>query len=115
MGYFNFFFETMAAQKKAAKQIDSITDYHEEETTSVGDAKGLAESALVESEQSKKDQEELKARRLREKELAKIKVNDEDVAFLTHELEMSEDAADRALRESGNDLVKAANAFISAP
>ena len=48
----------------------------------------------------------------REKELAAVKINKEDVDVIANEFEMDKKAAERRLRENGGDLEKALQSLL---
>lgn len=50
---------------------------------------------------------------LREKELRAVKVKDDDVKLVAREMEISEERADRVLRENNGDAVAALQSLIS--
>ena len=73
-----------------AKQLDSVTDrVQEHETLDSSKAKSAMAALTSSSSAGMSDQ----------KKLAKIKISKEDVDVIVNELEVSEDIADRVLRE----------------
>merc|ERR1719312_2242441 len=105
-----------ADKKDKAKQHDSgaadlekVTDYAEEkEILSTGNE---LEDAIVaiRNKQALKTAEKL----ARERELAKVAVNKEDIDLIIDEMEVKRDRADRVLREHGGDVVSALTALIN--
>ena len=102
--------ENLSVEKaKEAKQLDAVTDYHDE-TTDIDQSKAQAAiNSLAAAEQPAAGSEQ--ARRA---ELSKIKVRDEDVQLLVTEMEVSEDEATLRLRMCGNDVKKALRELIRA-
>lgn len=64
-------------------------------------------AALASSQKASKE-----AQMQREKELAAVKVNKEDIDVIASEFEMDKKAAERRLRENGGDLEKALHALL---
>merc|ERR1711915_1111089 len=103
-------------KKDKAKQHDSgaadlekVTDYAEEkEILSTGNE---LEDAIVaiRNKQAQKTAEKL----ARERELAKVPVNKDDVQLIVSEMEMSKEAADRCLREHAGDVTAALTALVN--
>ncbi|CAD5322284.1 unnamed protein product [Arabidopsis thaliana] len=56
---------------------------------------------------------DLNAKRLREKELASVKINPADVEFIVNELEIEKNVAERTLREHKGDAVAATRQLLS--
>lgn len=76
--------------KDEAKQLDSVTDRVQENDTLDSSKAASAMAALNSTKSSRSSQE---------KELAKIQISKDDVHVLVEELEITEDDADRTLRE----------------
>uniref|UniRef100_A0A7S0X7H6 Nascent polypeptide-associated complex subunit alpha-like UBA domain-containing protein n=1 Tax=Mantoniella antarctica TaxID=81844 RepID=A0A7S0X7H6_9CHLO len=70
---------------------------------------GTAEGAMVLLEESKAEKE-VEAARLRE--LAKVKIDLEDVALIVAEIEVEKKAAELRLREHGGDVVAALQSYV---
>ena len=105
--------ENLSVEKaKEAKQLDAVTDYHDE-TTDIDQSRAQAainSLAAAGSEQ----QPAAGSEQARRAELSKIKVREEDVQLLVREMEVSEDEATLKLRMCGNDVKKALKELIRA-
>jgi NACalpha-BTF3-like transcription factor len=98
----------MANAAQTASQLDSVTDHVVEKDGDEAKGKAaLAELQAVESSQRAEKQQ-------REKELAAVKVNKDDIEVLVKELDMDKKKAERALRENGGDLAKTIASLVSA-
>lgn len=91
-----------------SKALDSITDRVEEKEL---DEEKLKREYRKIAEQDRKEQEE---KRKREKELAKVKVNKEDVQAIVREMEVDSDVAERRLKEHNGDVVAALMSYLTA-
>merc|ERR1719516_203093 len=92
-----------------AADLEKVTDYAEDqEILSTGNE---LEDAIVaiRNKQALKTAEKL----ARERELAKVAVNKEDIDLIIDEMEVKRDRADRVLREHGGDVVSALTALIN--
>lgn len=84
-----------------ARDLEKVTDYVEEKeisAQSIGDAM-KAMSDRKTKERAKKQE--------RERELAKVKINKEDVDLIVAEMEITRQIAERTLREHNGDVVEA--------
>lgn len=70
---------------------------------------GKVASAMVLLEESKAERE---AEAARLKELAKVKIDQKDVALIVQELEVEKKAAEMRLREHGGDVVAALRSYV---
>ena len=96
-----------ATQQLADKQLSSLTDRAKEKEM---DSKKVAE-AMAALEAANK---QLAAEKMaKEKALAAVKVEAADVDLLDNELLLSKKDADRLLRESGGDALKAMQTYIA--
>eukprot|EP00897_Mesotaenium_endlicherianum_P006448 jgi/Mesen1/5831/ME000297S05024 len=88
------------------KALDSITDHVEERQL---DSKRVeqAMAAIGATEEADRN-----AQRLREKELAAVKINAGDVDIIAAELEVDKKLAERTLREHKGDVVVAIRSFL---
>merc|ERR1719365_269557 len=92
-----------------AADLEKVTDYAEEkEILSTGNE---LEDAIVaiRNKQAQKTAEKL----ARERELAKVPVNKDDIQLIVSEMEISKELADRCLREHGGDVTAALTALVS--
>merc|ERR1719347_1098854 len=89
--------------------LEKVTDYAEDkEIISTGSE---LEDAIV---NIRKKQEAKTAEKLaRERELAKVAINKEDVELIMFEMEMAKEKAERTLREHGGDVVQALVALVN--
>eukprot|EP00824_Muranothrix_gubernata_P015153 TRINITY_DN31443_c0_g1_i1.p2 TRINITY_DN31443_c0_g1~~TRINITY_DN31443_c0_g1_i1.p2 ORF type:complete len:106 (+),score=29.68 TRINITY_DN31443_c0_g1_i1:170-487(+) len=100
----------MAKEKeKQAGDLDKVTDYHEEREMNTSKVEE-AMSILVAEE--KKDKE---AAAVRERQLAAVKVNAEDIALIVQEMEVDVQTAERKLREHDGDVVVTLQALVNTP
>merc|ERR1712046_364091 len=92
--------------RKQAKQLDSLTDFVEEQEGSTKvDAKEVEERL---KDLRKKQDEMDKKRQEKEKQLAAVKIKKEDLELMCSELPLCEkEALERVLREQNGDLVAA--------
>jgi len=76
-----------------AADLEKVTDYVEEKemhSEQLSDAMRLVNDRIT---------EEVNVKRLKEIELASVKINKEDIDLIVHEMEIPRTAAERALRE----------------
>lgn len=92
-----------AAQDKA---LDQLTDRVEEKELDANKVH-TAMAGLLASQKADRE-----AQRLRDKKLAAIKVNKEDVDTIAAEFELDTKTADRRLREHSGNLVEALQSFL---
>jgi len=78
-----------------AADLERVTDYAEETEISASDISGVM--GLI--------GEEVAVRLAKEKELLKVQIKKEDVELLVRELEISQEKAERKLREHGGNLM----------
>mmetsp|Transcript_59471 Transcript_59471/g.141656 ORF Transcript_59471/g.141656 Transcript_59471/m.141656 type:complete len:133 (+) Transcript_59471:77-475(+) len=96
---------------QAAKQLDSITDFHEDKDES-------AKFDIKEVEQrlqdlKSKQEEATRQRAEREAQLAAVKIKKEDVELMCAQLPLCEkDALERVLREHDGNLVEALRSAV---
>ena len=99
------------ADKTAGEQgkaLGSLTDKVEERQMSNSQDLQEAMARLIAEEE-----ERATALRLREKELAAVKLNDPaDVDLVASELELDKKVAERRLREHGGDVLQALRTFV---
>lgn len=93
-------------QRQQDQALDSLTDVVEDKQ--VDTAK--VQAAMQALQASQKAQ--LEEQRQREKELAAVKVAEDDVALVAAEFELDKKAADRRLRECGGDVVAALKSYL---
>jgi NACalpha-BTF3-like transcription factor len=93
---------------REAKQLNSVTDFVEEKQTLGAEKAQKALTALSTEKQA--DEQRKKAER--ELELANIKVAPQDIELLKNELELSEELAERRLKEFNNDIQAAIRDYI---
>ncbi|KAL3157748.1 hypothetical protein ABBQ32_012172 [Trebouxia sp. C0010 RCD-2024] len=92
-----------AAQDKA---LDQLTDHVEEKEMDANKV-STAMAGLIASQKADRE-----AQRLRDKQLAAVKVNKEDVNIIAAEFELDTKTADRRLREHSGNLVEALQSFL---
>jgi len=92
-----------------AADLEKVTDFAEEqEILSTGS--GLEEALIaIRNKQALKTAEKI----ARDKQLAKVQINKEDVELIMSEMEMARDKADRRLREHDGDVVAALTTLVS--
>uniref|UniRef100_A0A0D3AFA3 Nascent polypeptide-associated complex subunit alpha-like UBA domain-containing protein n=1 Tax=Brassica oleracea var. oleracea TaxID=109376 RepID=A0A0D3AFA3_BRAOL len=83
--------------QKQSKALDKLTDRVEDRQL---------DSSRVQSA-------DLNAKRLREKELASVKINAADVELIVNELELEKNVVERTLRENKGDAVAATMELLS--
>ncbi|XP_023327278.1 huntingtin-interacting protein K [Eurytemora carolleeae] len=92
-----------------AADLEKVTDYAEEmEILSTGNELEDAITA-IRNKQALKTAEKL----ARERELAKVTVNKEDIELIVAEMELSKERADRCLREHDGDVVAALTSLVN--
>eukprot|EP00405_Crypthecodinium_cohnii_P016338 CAMPEP_0206462456 /NCGR_PEP_ID=MMETSP0324_2-20121206/25992_1 /ASSEMBLY_ACC=CAM_ASM_000836 /TAXON_ID=2866 /ORGANISM="Crypthecodinium cohnii, Strain Seligo" /LENGTH=157 /DNA_ID=CAMNT_0053934621 /DNA_START=106 /DNA_END=576 /DNA_ORIENTATION=- len=92
-----------------AKQLDSLTDFHDEDKAGANFDTKAAEARLTELRKKKEETDKLLAEK--EKKLASVKVKKEDLDALCSELPLCDkDALERVLRENDGNLVEAMRA-----
>eukprot|EP00877_Chromochloris_zofingiensis_P000086 jgi/Chrzof1/10078/Cz04g26090.t1 len=89
-----------------AKALDTITDNVPEKQLDENKVK-QAMAALAASQKADKE-----AQRKREKELAAVKINKDDVDVIVAEIEVDKKLAERRLRECNGNLVDALKSFL---
>ena len=88
----------MTAQDEA-KQLDSVTDRVTEEESTMDASAAKSKVLSLSSDGMYMDSADEEKSKSAKKALAAIEVSKEDIDVLVEELEISEDAADKALRE----------------
>ncbi|KAI3858370.1 hypothetical protein MKW92_013052 [Papaver armeniacum] len=84
------------------KAFDKLTDLAQERTLNLSRAQEAVASIAAASSEA-----DLNARKLREKELAAVKINTGDIDIIANELEIDKKVAERTLREHKGDAVAA--------
>ncbi|GAQ79479.1 hypothetical protein KFL_000310290 [Klebsormidium nitens] len=92
--------------QQQSKALNSITDYVEEKEMDASKVKQAMESINA------SDAADKQAQRLREKELAAVKVSQSDLDVIVNELELDKKEAERILREHKGDAVAALRSYI---
>ncbi|KAJ1292856.1 hypothetical protein BS78_01G022300 [Paspalum vaginatum] len=92
--------------QQQSKALDKLTDHVEDRQLDSSRVQS-AMAALASSKEA-----DLKARRLREKELAAVKINPTDVEIIANELELDKLTAERTLREHKGDAVAAVRSLL---
>jgi NACalpha-BTF3-like transcription factor len=100
--------EQQVGRSKEDKQLDSVTDFHEDREIDSSKAKD-ALSSLGSKERKEQELE----KQQRDKELAKVKVTKEDIEYIVNELEVDKFRAERLLRESAGDPARTVKVFLS--
>merc|ERR1719321_1073690 len=96
--------------KEESKQLDSITDFHEDNDDTKVNTKEVEERL---KELRKRQEEGDKKRLEKEKALAAVKVKKEDLDLLCAELPLCErDALNRLLQENGGNVLPAMRAAV---
>ncbi|KAH7292950.1 hypothetical protein KP509_28G004900 [Ceratopteris richardii] len=88
------------------KALDSLTDHVEDRQL---DANRVQQAMASIAANAAADRN---AQRLREKELAAVKINTSDVDFIANELELDKKVAERMLREHKGDAVAAIRSLL---
>eukprot|EP00803_Ostreobium_quekettii_P010885 evm.model.scf_2240.2 EVM.evm.TU.scf_2240.2 scf_2240:8489-8824(-) len=91
---------------QAAKALDSVTDLVPEKQLDAARVKQAME-AMAAAQKADKE-----AQRLRERELAAVKIKGEHVELIACEFEIDKKVAERRLRECGGDVVAALKSFL---
>ncbi|KAG7399117.1 hypothetical protein PHYBOEH_009695 [Phytophthora boehmeriae] len=100
--------ETLKSKKDESNAMEKLTDVVEEKQMDENKMK-KAFQALLKQEEADKE-----AERKREKLLAAVKVQKEDVELIATEMEISTQQADRKLREADGDVVACLKTLIAA-
>merc|ERR1711920_684097 len=101
-----------AEAKKQAKQLDSLTDNRQDDDEGGKNIDSKEVEARL-NELRKKKEESDRQRVEREKQLAQVKIKQEDLDLMCTELPLCERAAvERVLREHDGDLVAALKAAV---
>merc|ERR1712028_190921 len=95
--------------KRDGADVSKVTDYVEQEEMDHAKA-SKAIAALTDSMDTVDQEAEAK----REKELAAVKINQEDVDSIAQEMELDKDVAERKLREHNGDAVQTLMTLVSA-
>jgi len=94
-------------KSKEEKQLASVTSFNEEKELDSAKASQNLTKILHAEQKAKKEQ------RQREVELASIAIKTEDVDLIVNELEISQQQAERILREHKGDIVAALKYLVS--
>jgi NACalpha-BTF3-like transcription factor len=89
-------------QQKSTADLDRVTDHVEERDIDSAALKDSMQAMLGSTAVAKKT-----GKGARERELAKVKIQQADVDVIVDELELDQKTAERALREASGDLVQA--------
>lgn len=92
--------------QQQSKALDSLTDHVEDRQLDSTRVQQAMASIAANSDADRN------AQRLREKELAAVKINAEDVDVIASELEIDRKVAERTLREHKGDAVAAIRSFL---
>ncbi|KAL0725696.1 hypothetical protein Bca4012_040295 [Brassica carinata] len=93
--------------QQQSKALDKLTDRVEDRQLD----SNRVQSAMASIAASR--EADLNAKRLREKELASVKINAADVELIVNELELEKNVVERTLREHKGDAVAAARELLS--
>ncbi|KAL0744253.1 hypothetical protein Bca4012_085766 [Brassica carinata] len=93
--------------QQQSKALDKLTDRVEDRQLD----SNRVQSAMASIGASR--EADLNAKRLREKELASVKVNAADVELIVNELELEKNVVERTLREHKGDAVAATRELLS--
>ncbi|XP_022722257.1 huntingtin-interacting protein K-like [Durio zibethinus] len=93
--------------QQQSKAFDKLTDRVEDRQLDSSRAKSAMASIAASAEAEKN------AMRLREKELAAVKINAADVDIIANELELDKKVAERTLREHKGDAVAAIRSLLN--
>ncbi|ESQ49380.1 hypothetical protein EUTSA_v10021793mg [Eutrema salsugineum] len=93
--------------QQQSKAFDKLTDRVEDRQLD----SSRVQSAMASIAASR--EADLNAKRLREKELASVKINAADVEIIVNELEMEKNVVERTLREHKGDAVAATRELLS--
>ncbi|PWA85925.1 hypothetical protein CTI12_AA144120 [Artemisia annua] len=94
--------------QQQSKALDKLTDHHDDNHRQLDSTR--VQEAMASIAASK--EADLNAMRLREKELAAVKINPAEVDIIANELEMDKKVAERTLREHKGDAVAAIRHLI---
>eukprot|EP00250_Pteridium_aquilinum_P004601 c14810_g1_i1 orf=211-549(+) len=94
--------------QQQSKALDSLTDHVEDRQL---DSNRVQQAMAFIAADAAADRN---AQRLREKELAAVKINAADVDVIANELELDKKVAERTLREHKGDAVAAIRSLLSA-
>ncbi|BBN12782.1 hypothetical protein MPTK1_5g22870 [Marchantia polymorpha subsp. ruderalis] len=94
-------------QQQQSKALDSLTDHVEERQLDSTRVQQAMESINARAEADRH------AQRLKEKELAAVKISQEDVDIMVEELELDRKVAERRLREHKGDAIAAIRSFLN--
>ena len=89
--------------------ISKVTDYAEERE--IDSTKASRAAAALAAD----DSVDREAERARERELAKVSIEQADVELIAREMELDKEAAELALRQAGGDVVAAHNTLVQQP
>mmetsp|Transcript_9773 Transcript_9773/g.11683 ORF Transcript_9773/g.11683 Transcript_9773/m.11683 type:complete len:104 (+) Transcript_9773:37-348(+) len=95
------------AAAREASQLAEVDKYVEEE----GVDQAKAQKALSSIQDGHR--KEVEARRQRERELAKVKISEQNVQFLVKEMEMSQEAAERTLKIHKDDVIASVRGLMA--
>ncbi|XP_067939022.1 huntingtin-interacting protein K-like [Watersipora subatra] len=84
-----------------AADLEKVTDFVEEQEISAQDIQKTLKLVLA------RKQEQAMQLAAREKELAKVKVKQEDIDLIVHEMEISKSVAERKLKQHQGNVVEA--------
>ncbi|CAF2373936.1 huntingtin-interacting protein K [Brassica rapa] len=93
--------------QQQSKALDKLTDRVEDRQLD----SNRVQSAMASIAASR--EADLNAKRLREKELASVKINAADVELIVNELELEKNVVERTLREHKGDAVAATRELLS--
>jgi NACalpha-BTF3-like transcription factor len=94
-------------QQKSTADLDRVTDHVEERDIDSAALKDSMQAMLGSAAVAKKTD-----KAARDRELAKVKIQQADVDVIVEELELDQKTAERALREASGDLVQALCALV---
>lgn len=100
--------ENSKGLQQQSKALDKLTDHHDDNHRQLDSTR--VQEAMASIAASK--EADLNAMRLREKELAAVKINPAEVDIIANELEMDKKVAERTLREHKGDAVAAIRHLI---
>ncbi|KAJ7542309.1 hypothetical protein O6H91_10G100700 [Diphasiastrum complanatum] len=92
--------------QQQSKALDSLTDHVEDRQLDSSRVQQAIASIAASSEADRN------AQRLKDKELAAVKINQADVDVIANELELDKKIAERMLREHKGDAVAAIRSFL---
>ena len=88
-------------RQKSKADLNRVTDYVEERELDTSKVAGSMQQVVVDNQTS------AKKRKKREKELAAVKIQQNDVDLIVEEMGLESREAERALREARGDVVEA--------